>query len=753
MWTMLKRQAWQWRGVLIAVPGVAGVVIGLRLTGLLQMLELAMLDQFFLMRPVEAIDSRIVIVEINESDVQKVGQWPMSDATLAQLITQIKQQKPSAIGLDIYRDLPVNPGASQLKRVFETTPNLVGVQKVAQSADSSPVAPPPILKKLDQVGSNDLPLDSDGKIRRGLLYLQDREGNDILSFGFKLAALHLQKQGIQPEMTADDRVKLGKAVFPLFQASDGGYVRAEDGGYQVLLNYRGQAQPFQTIAMTDVLNNQIPSALMHDRIVLIGGSAESLKDLFYTPYSSTFLSAPKRTPGVVIHANLVSQILSATLDDRPLIKTSDEAAEIVWIVSWSMLGAVLSWRQRHMMNQRSQAKTPWLASSVFLAGGGLVMGSYFAFLQGWWLPVVPPLLALGGSSIAVMAYVARMASEIRKTFGRYLTDQVVASLLENPEGLKIGGDRRKITILTSDLRGFTATSERLPPEEVVQILNVYLEAMTDVITFYQGTIDEFMGDGILVLFGAPTTRKDDAVRAVACSVAMQLAMAEVNEKLRQSGWSTYLEMGIGINTGEVVVGNIGSEKRTKYSVIGSHVNLTYRIESFTIGGQTLISESTFQEVESLVKINGVTQVQAKGVQHPISLYDVAGIGGKYNLSFAQHQEHFFALPAAIPIRYAPLEGKHINETLSKARLLQLSERGADVQFDESDMESFPTALSNLKLNLLMNDRPEIAAEDIYAKVVKTSPEAGKFHIRFTAKSPIVGQILDQLYRSISTPET
>ncbi|KAM3113473.1 CHASE2 domain-containing protein [Phormidesmis sp. 146-33] len=753
MWTMLKRQAWQWRGVLIAVPGVAGVVIGLRLTGLLQMLELAMLDQFFLMRPVEAIDSRIVIVEINESDVQKVGQWPMSDATLAQLITQIKQQKPSAIGLDIYRDLPVNPGASKLKRVFETTPNLVGVQKVAQSADSSPVAPPPILKKLDQVGSNDLPLDSDGKIRRGLLYLQDREGNDILSFGFKLAALHLQKQGIQPEMTADDRVKLGKAVFPLFQASDGGYVRAEDGGYQVLLNYRGQAQPFQTIAMTDVLNNQIPSALMRDRIVLIGGSAESLKDLFYTPYSSTFLSAPKRTPGVVIHANLVSQILSATLDDRPLIKTSDEAAEIVWIVSWSMLGAVLSWRQRHMMNQRSQAKTPWLASSVFLAGGGLVMGSYFAFLQGWWLPVVPPLLALGGSSIAVMAYVARMASEIRKTFGRYLTDQVVASLLENPEGLKIGGDRRKITILTSDLRGFTATSERLPPEEVVQILNVYLEAMTDVITFYQGTIDEFMGDGILVLFGAPTTRKDDAVRAVACSVAMQLAMAEVNEKLRQSGWSTYLEMGIGINTGEVVVGNIGSEKRTKYSVIGSHVNLTYRIESFTIGGQTLISESTFQEVESLVKINGVTQVQAKGVQHPISLYDVAGIDGKYNLSFAQHQEHFFALPAAIPIRYAPLEGKHINETLSKARLLQLSERGADVQFDESDMESFPTALSNLKLNLLMNDRPEIAAEDIYAKVVKTSPEAGKFHIRFTAKSPIVGQILDQLYRSISTPET
>jgi adenylate cyclase len=182
---------------------------------------------------------------------------------------------------------------------------------------------------------------------------------------------------------------------------------------------------------------------------------------------------------------------------------------------------------------------------------------------------------------------------IRKVFGRYLTNEVVANLLENPEALKLGGERRKITILTSDLRGFTAISEQLPPEEVVKILNVYLHNMADVIGKYYGTIDEFMGDGILVLFGAPTAREDDAVRAVACAVDMQLAMDNVNEKMTDWGLPL-LEMGIAINTGEVVVGNIGSETRTKYGIVGSHVNLTYRIESYTVGGQIFISESTFQ---------------------------------------------------------------------------------------------------------------------------------------------------------------
>ena len=219
---------------------------------------------------------------------------------------------------------------------------------------------------------------------------------------------------------------------------------------------------------------------------------------------------------------------------------------------------------------------------------------------------------------------------IRDTFGRYMTDEVVASLLDSPEGLRLGGEKRQVTMLLSDLRGFTSLSGRLAPEQVVAMLNRYLDTMVEVILQYHGTIDEFVGDAIFVIFGAPVWHEDDTQRAVACAVAMQLAMRAVNEENRRAGLPE-VEMGIGVHTGEVVVGNIGSPKRTKYGVVGSHVNLTSRIQSYTIGGQVLISEATRQEVEPLVKISKQMEVEAKGIAEPITLYELRGLGGVHNL--------------------------------------------------------------------------------------------------------------------------
>lgn len=217
---------------------------------------------------------------------------------------------------------------------------------------------------------------------------------------------------------------------------------------------------------------------------------------------------------------------------------------------------------------------------------------------------------------------------IRQTFGRYLTDEVVANLLESPEGLKVGGEKRKVTILMSDLRRFTPLVEALPPEKVVALLNTYLSTMTDVILKYDGTIDEFIGDGILVIFGAPMSKDDDAERAVACAVEMQLAMSEVNAWNRKNGLPE-IEMGVGVNTGVVVVGNIGSIKRAKYGVVGSPVILTQRIESYTVGGQIMISETTYRENAALIQVNCQMEVEPKGVKKPITIYEVSGIGGKY----------------------------------------------------------------------------------------------------------------------------
>jgi adenylate cyclase len=757
MWQQLRRQLWEWRGVWTVAPSVATVVIALRVCGLLQHWEWGALDQYIRWRPLEPQDERIVIVGINEVDLKKARQWPISDAMLAQLLVKVKNQNPRVIGLDLYRDLPVEPGHSALANIFQTTPNLIGIEKLNENDKTDAVAPPPELAQKGQVAINNIVVDPDGKLRRGLL--SDKGEQSVPSLSFVLAGMYLQAQNIlpQPSETNPKVFQWGKSVFQPFTANEGGYVDADDGGYQILLNYRGPAKSFRTVSLTDVLEDRIPANLMRDRIVLIGSTATSLNDLFYTPYSGETITTPERTPGVEIQANLISHIISAALEGRPGIKTWSEALEWLWILLWSGVGATLTWKWRYTGKMRSAL--PWASRSLswqkgvssFLAAGTLWGTTYLVLLRGWWIPVVPPFLGLIGSAIVITAYLAHSAGRVRQTFGRYLSDSVVATLLESPGGLKIGGESRKITILTSDLRGFTAISERLQPQEVVKILNLYLEKMAEVITQYEGTIEEFIGDGILVLFGAPTLREDDSIRAVACAVAMQLAMSSVNKKMELLGFPN-LEMGIGINTGEVVVGNIGSEKRTKYTVIGSHVNLTYRIESYTVGGQILISESTLQEVKSLVRIDSHKEVKPKGVKQPITIYEIGGMAGEYNLFLPKEEEVFFPLPEEIRLQfhYTLLDGKHIGDSLFKGSLVKLSPKGAEVRANHTDKYAVPEPLSNIKLNLSPFNNSTQSSEDVYAKVLEKPADNGSFYIHFTAKPPDVDVMLKALYERART---
>jgi adenylate cyclase len=255
-----------------------------------------------------------------------------------------------------------------------------------------------------------------------------------------------------------------------------------------------------------------------------------------------------------------------------------------------------------------------------------------------------------------------------------------------------------------------------------------------------------MGDGILVLFGAPTAREDDAKRAVACAVAMQLTMSVVNEKIKELGLPP-IEMGIGINTGEVIVGNIGSEKRTKYGIFGSQVNLTYRIESYTIGGQILISESTLKEVESIVKIDGQKQVTLKGVKQPIPIYEVGGIGGEYNLFLSKKEEIFFDITEEILLQYTVLEGKSIGDTLFKGSLVKLSNNRALLYPNNVGGNVIPEPLSNIKINLLTHNSQNEVSEDIYAKVLEQSAEGRSFYVHFTYIHPDVKARLAELYKS------
>lgn len=408
MWLSIKDKIWKWRAVLAAAGGVAGMTIAIAYTGAFQLLEWAMFDRFMRLRSVEDIDRRLVVVTIDESDIRHVGKWPVSGEILAQLIANIQAQHPRAIGLDIYRDLPVEPGHDRLEEVFQHTPTLIGVEKVV----GDEVDPPPILEARDRVSIADIVIDPDGKVRRALLSTRSEEDGQIkLSLGVRLALEYLEAEGLELEETNTQKryLKIGKAVFKPFLGNDGPYVRATSGGYQILLNYRGTEEQFLTVPMSAVLAGNIPDNIFSDRLVLIGAIAPSLNDMFPTPYSSHLTTSPKRLAGVFVHANIASQIVSGAIEGRPFIHTVPDPIEWLWILFWALVSAASRW----ILLQTTLLKTPiaprWTAFGIcaIVVGGILVGCSYALFLNSWWLPIVSPLVAIVFSAAISTSYYFR----------------------------------------------------------------------------------------------------------------------------------------------------------------------------------------------------------------------------------------------------------------------------------------------------------------------------------------------------------
>lgn len=318
---------------------------------------------------------------------------------------------------------------------------------------------------------------------------------------------------------------------------------------------------------------------------------------------------------------------------------------------------------------------------------------------------------------------------IRQTFGSYLSDEIVDAILKKG-GLKIGGEKRRATMLMADLRGFTSLSERLPAEDVVAMLNIYLETMTEIIQKYQGTIDEFIGDAILVIFGAPILRPDDPLRAVACALEMQLAMTSVNERNRRSGYPE-VALGIGINTGDVVMGNIGSQKRIKYAVVGRAVNLTARIESYTVGGQIFISETTLDECGEILWIERAMKVIPKGINKPLTIHEVVGIGGDFQLFLPPKPEiSWIELKQVIPVQFTVVDWKHTGELGQGGAITKIAPKMVEIH-----SQVLPSPLANLRISLYDPDDREIT-DDLYGKVVARLCETPPaFLVHFTSLPP------------------
>ena len=400
MWRNLKWQIKQWRGLLAIASSTAGIVISGTFLGLLQPLESAVRDEFFRRRPLEALEEAIVVVTIDEPDIAAVGDWPIPDAVLARLLSKLRSQQPLAIGMDLYRSLPEEPGHEQLREVFRTTPNLIGIEKIIGDR----VAPPPVLPELGQVALANVIVDSDRNIRRALLSAVD--GTEVkLTLGTRVALIYLETKGITLEMldARQQKLKLGRAIFTPLRRGDAGYRHQDDlGGYQILMNWRGPISSFKTISMTDVLEGQLAPEQLRDRIVFIGTSADSVNDFFETPYSGSGFSHVGPMPGVAVQANLASQIIRSALEGRSLLRGFSTIGEWIWILSWSSIGACGCWM---LLQVNSFRKNRLLTGIVILlAGCALVSGSYLAFLGGWIIPVWSPLLALILSAILTINY-------------------------------------------------------------------------------------------------------------------------------------------------------------------------------------------------------------------------------------------------------------------------------------------------------------------------------------------------------------
>lgn len=387
---------------------VTSLVIGVRQLGVIKSWELAAFDSLQRWRPIEGADPRLLVVTITESDIQAQSQrqGSLSDRTLEQLLTQLEQYRPRAIGLDIYRDVPVGAAYPNLTKYLQNSEYFIGLCKISDPDTNNPgIAPPPEIPP-EFIGFSDIMPDDDSTVRRQLLHLtppRDSPCTSEYAFSLQLALYYLATEGIEPKVTSQGDLQFKNVVFKRLTANNSGaYKNADLRGYQVLLNYR----PYRAVtdiafqvSLHDLLNNRLSPAIknqLQDRIVLIGVTAPtSVNDYWFTPYSSSQQRFEKQLSGVFLQAQMVSHILSAVLDRRPLLSVWNLWTEVPWIVGWSITGGLLAWYSKQIL---------YLGLTIFIALLVLYSLCFGLLLQGSLTPLIPSAIALVTTSTSIVIY-------------------------------------------------------------------------------------------------------------------------------------------------------------------------------------------------------------------------------------------------------------------------------------------------------------------------------------------------------------
>lgn len=625
-------------GILLGIGAIV-LCLGLRAAGLFDGLELALYDRFVAAgHGGVSDDAPVVLVPIGESDFERFG-YPVPDAVLARAIEALREAGATAVGIDLYRDGPAGPseaelaGWSELERVIAGDGGVI-VSELLGSDDQRGIAAPAFASP-EQIGFNNLLLDPGRVVRRGYLFAWDEDGTAHSSLSLQLALRHLARRGIGlgPDETNTDWVKLGETVVPALESGFGAYTGLDAGGYQFPLDYARADEAIRSIGFASVIDGPPPADRVAGRIAIIGTDAPSVKDDFNAPNAHG-----ETVKGFRLHAHVTDQLIRMGEGAASPRTSWSEVAELAWIAGWGAAGIGLS---------LLLGSLGW-AVPAFVVGLGLLVGAAaWLFASGTWVPAVAPAFAwVVGGGVAVGDRARREARDQREltTMFRRFTSRRVADWMwdrreEFLEGGRFKARRGTITALLSDLKGYTAAAEKMEPGELIEWIDTYMSAMSEVIERYdKGHVDDYVGDGIKANFGVPVLSETDdeiaadAVAAVRCALEMGRTLERLNERWASAGWPTGRQR-IGLFTGPAVVGSLGGEERQKYTSVGDTINTAARLEG--IGGELdfdqetalqriLIGERTRELIGDRFEVEDLGRHAVKGKDEPLQIYRVHG---------------------------------------------------------------------------------------------------------------------------------
>ena len=627
------------------------LITGLMLLNLspINALEDRLLDYRFKIRGAVKPPKDIIIAAIDEKSIDMLGRWPWDRDIMADVLKKLKGLGVRIIVFDIifseaekndtlFSKAMTDAGNVILPVFFEfdsesdipdeefiSDSSFVNVKNSDKFNQYNPIGAKKITTPVSELGKSAIALgyvntfpDDDGILRWEPLVIE-YNGYLYPSITLQSAVKYLKIPNKMVILEATEGIRLGETYIPT------------DRFGRTLINYYGTDQTFSYFSISDILDGNIKPEDFHDKIVLIGATAVGIYDLRVTPFTAAM-------PGVEKHANVIASII-----EKKFIKSAPKLINITILLLSGLLLSLL------IVRFKAFGGSAITISFLFFIS---LLGYYLFAQKGIWINITFPILNIFFVfiSVTIYNYVAeeRYAKRIRAMFSSYVTEKIVNELIKNPDMAKLGGERREITVLFSDVMGFTSFSEKHAPEEVVAILNEYLGEMTDIVLKWEGTLDKFIGDAILTFWNAPMRQENHAELAIKCALNMVGRLKELQKKWQAEG-KPILDCGIGINTGEVIVGNIGAErKKMDYTVIGDHVNLGSRVESLTRKYNThiLITEFTLSKIKDLLadetiwktEVTGLEKVIVKGKERPVGIYRVESLGHGVKSRVVEYQE-------------------------------------------------------------------------------------------------------------------